>query len=349
MCLALVGFTTTIAPDHPRLVGALAAVVLFLTWYRVPSLSALPAPGHQNRVTAGGSRSWWYQMVAVLILAGALWGLTVTWACLVYGYHDPNTILLVVYQAAIAVLGSGSFAYNLRLARLYLALLFLPPFLAHGFFPDGRHWGPLCTFGSYAIYLSVRAGKLHAAYLRQREETRDLRAVAGTDPPTGLPNRLQMLRNLAHEVETARRPGPASEQRLAVLFIDLDGFKAINDRYSHRTGDLFLCEIARRFSFCAGSPESVSRLRGDEFTVLPADPALSEQQVLEIAQDVLQAARHAAVIAGQTLSVTASIGISFFPEDADTESDLLRAADHAMYEAKRAGANHLLRRSTENG
>lgn len=332
VCLLLVCLTTTFVPEHPAVIAVFVLLFGAQTLLRLALLRRLPSQGSLKKGV------WRRQISTLLVVSGGLWGALASWSCYVYGYHHSNTILLLLYHAAVAVVGAPTFLHDLRLARLYLLLMLVPPMIVHGLFPDAERWGPLCAFSFYGLFLTARAVRLHDEYLRNQRENSDLRAVAGSDPLTGLPNRLRMRRELTLAMEAAR----AEKRRLAVLFIDLDGFKAINDRYSHRSGDLFLCEIANRLTICAGSPDRVARLGGDEFTLVVAPKANADlREIIDIAKDVLDAAKRPVLIEGQPCSVTASVGISFFPDDADTVEDLLRAADHAMYEAKRTGSDQI--------
>ena len=322
ICLVLVFATTTDLRDHPAAMAAFAFVFAVQTALRFHLLRQVRH-----------SLSWRRGIVSLLILSGGMWGLLAAWSCYAYGFHHPNTILLMLYHSAVAVLGTPTLVHKLRLTKVYLAVLLAPPMLVHGFFPDAQRWGLLCAYAMYAVYLSFSARKMSADYHQRLAEHIDLSAIASSDPLTGLPNRLAMRKRLALAIESARR----TRSRVAFLFIDLDGFKAINDGYSHRVGDLFLCEVARRLALCGGVSSCVARLGGDEFTIMTGDEATA----LDTARDVLAAIRQSAVIEGQKCSVTASVGIGFFPDDAETDEELVRAADHAMYEAKRTGANQI--------
>jgi len=327
LCLGLVFLTTTLLTDRPLEMGLVAAGMLIQTGIRVALLrNVLPTAAWRNKI------------VALLLASGAAWGLLVAWSCKVYGYHGPNTMLLLLYQAAIAVVGTPTLVHDPRLTRLYLVFLFGPPMICHGLFPDTDRWGPLCAFVFYGIFLGVRGARETAEYHRRLAEHQGLTEVASSDSLTGLSNRFRMQHSLAEAIAAARKNG----SRIAFLFIDLDGFKEINDTLSHKAGDLYLREIARRLASCAGARSEVSRLGGDEFTImLPPQPDDSRRDALNIANLVLSAVREAVLIDGRSCSTTASIGVSFFPDDADTDDELVRTADHAMYEAKRTGANQV--------
>lgn len=146
------------------------------------------------------------------------------------------------------------------------------------------------------------------------------------DQLTGLPNRLR-FESLLEELING------SESKAAVLFIDLDGFKSINDTLSHHTGDQLLQQVANRFSTTLGETGLLARLGGDEFAaILPqcgadADANTKAQQLLDSLDETF-------VINNAQVSVGASIGVSFYPDDASTATDLLKNADIAMYHAK---------------
>jgi diguanylate cyclase (GGDEF)-like protein len=143
-----------------------------------------------------------------------------------------------------------------------------------------------------------------------------------------------MEETLETSILTARRDGG----QLALLYVDLNGFKQINDRFSHRVGDLFLCEIAKRMSAAIQSEGIAARVGGDEFTILITECA-SVKAAGEIADRVLRLARQPLSIEGHSFCFSASIGVSLFPNDAHVPDQLVRAADLAMYAAKSSGKN----------
>jgi diguanylate cyclase (GGDEF)-like protein len=160
--------------------------------------------------------------------------------------------------------------------------------------------------------------------------TEEMVHVARHDPLTDLPNRGILLDRLRHAVERARRDG----SRVALLFIDLDGFKPVNDRFGHAAGDAVLVELAGRLRASVRETDTVARLGGDEFAVLFED---AEVAVVEQVWDrTLAAVQEGVSIAGHLLPVSASAGIAY-GGPADDAEDLLRKADLAMYEAKARG------------
>lgn len=158
--------------------------------------------------------------------------------------------------------------------------------------------------------------------------------IANHDALTGLPNRVLLYERIHNTIEFAS----VNNQTAALLFLDLDGFKQINDTLGHAIGDLLLQAVSRRLSGCLRASDTVARLGGDEFVVLlPAIPDINA--VTQIAVKILSRLSQPFAISGQTLFVTISIGIALFPDHANNLENLLETADKAMYEAKRAGKN----------
>ena len=153
---------------------------------------------------------------------------------------------------------------------------------------------------------------------------------------TGLPNRRLFLDRLDQEVKHAQRSGLP----LAVLFMDLDGFKAVNDSFGHEAGDYLLSEVAKRITDCVRADDTVARLGGDEFTVILT--ATKQHKDIELlAQTIIDALALPFQIAQQPVQISVSIGIAIYPEEASTPLALLEAADKAMYKAKKSGSNRM--------
>lgn len=154
------------------------------------------------------------------------------------------------------------------------------------------------------------------------------------DSLTDLPNRMLFRDRLEHDVRAAGRTGLT----LALLFIDLDGFKEVNDRYGHGAGDLVLQESARRIAACVRASDTVARLGGDEFTVIITD-VRRVPHVEVLAQQILDGLARPISLQDKNARVSGSIGITLCPQDATLPDDLLRNADQAMFVAKKAGRN----------
>ncbi len=329
LCLVLVCLTTTVFPDHPVLMTAMAIAFFGQTALRIALFRSIAASHSED------GAKWRRTMLIILMGSGLLWGLLAAWACLVYGFQHSNTYLLLLYHTAISVIGAEMFIHDRKLGQWYLVALFLPPMSTLLFSSDPHVWGPVCAFSFYVAFLSARLKRLCENYASRIKETENLEASAKRDFLTGLLNRAAMKSQLDRELKLAAEKG----RRIALLFIDLDGFKAINDTWSHRTGDLFLCEIAARLSRLAGPLQRVARLGGDEFTILVTDTKLtiSRPALMGFAERMLAAVCEPLEIEGRKCVVGASVGVGLFPDDASTSEHLVRAADRAMYEAKRTG------------
>jgi diguanylate cyclase (GGDEF)-like protein len=174
-------------------------------------------------------------------------------------------------------------------------------------------------------------------YLSELKESRSiLEHIARHDPLTGLPNRTLFNDRLQHAVIQAKR----DKTRLALLFIDLDKFKHINDTLGHHTGDLLLKEAAKRMEGCVRESDTVGRLGGDEFVVLL--PFIEGQQdALIVAEKIRLAINQPFNLEGQFLESSASIGVAIYPEHGSDEKQLSVNADTAMYFAKGSGRNRV--------
>jgi diguanylate cyclase (GGDEF)-like protein/PAS domain S-box-containing protein len=166
---------------------------------------------------------------------------------------------------------------------------------------------------------------------RRRLQER-LERLAHYDPLTALPNRALFFDRLESAVARARR----EERRFALLFIDLDGFKAVNDRFGHDAGDYLLFELARRLREAIRDSDTAGRMGGDEFTVLLEN--ISRPEDAMVLADKIRASLLEPILipAGAKVAVGASIGIAVFPDDGDNGEAVLKAADSAMYAIKLA-------------
>jgi diguanylate cyclase (GGDEF)-like protein/PAS domain S-box-containing protein len=161
-----------------------------------------------------------------------------------------------------------------------------------------------------------------------------LEFLAHHDPLTGLPNRLLLRARLEHGMEKAAREG----RQLAVLFLDLDRFKHVNDSLGHSAGDELLREVARRLRDVVRREDTVARLGGDEFTVL-LEHLRDGEDAARLARKLLDSLIQPYLMGERTLYLGASIGISLYPRDGGDVESLLRNADAAMYRAKESGRN----------
>jgi len=172
--------------------------------------------------------------------------------------------------------------------------------------------------------------------ITDRKEKEDrIRYLALYDQLTGLANRASFNESVSEALSRARR----IKSGIALMFIDLDKFKPINDTYGHEAGDIVLTTVAQRLEEAIRNTDTAARLGGDEFVVILEN--ISERENIEVvARKVLESMARPIDIGEETCSVSASIGISHYPENGETLSDLLNAADQAMYKVKATGRNN---------
>ena len=181
--------------------------------------------------------------------------------------------------------------------------------------------------------------ELRAMQSRLASHEQAIHQLAYFDPLTRLPNR----RLLRDRIQGALEASGQDEQHRALLLLDLDNFKTINDTLGHEVGDLYLVEIARRMRQAVWEPHSVARIGGDEFVVLmdhlPADETKALAQAEALAQQLLATTARPCALPGQTYHGSASIGVCLFRRSNTSIHELLKRADTAMYQAKNAGRN----------
>lgn len=205
--------------------------------------------------------------------------------------------------------------------------------------------------GSVALVLILGilgrlSSKLESVRERERRariaHARRVEHLAYHDSLTGLPNRSLLSRLLERSISRARR----YDRMVAVLFLDLDGFKRINDTLGHEAGDQLLTDVAERLESTLRESDTVARVGGDEFVVLL--PEVDEApHARTVGRKLLQILREPFEILGQEFTVTTSVGVSLYPDHGEDEEDLLKNADVAMYRAKEAGKNSLRFYSSE--
>ncbi|MEM7304368.1 MAG: EAL domain-containing protein [Pseudomonadota bacterium] len=184
---------------------------------------------------------------------------------------------------------------------------------------------------------------VHFAVLRQRisrllhtaRVEKHVRHLAFTDALTGLPNRTTLSTHLEGLLSRMRD----ENEMLAMLFLDLDRFKLVNDTLGHSVGDLLLKAVADRLQRCIRGGDMVARLGGDEFTVI-IDRAKSKESIARIAQTICDSLNQPFSFSGQEIFVSTSIGISLYPQDGEDIGELMKHADTAMFRAKETGVNY---------
>lgn len=203
-----------------------------------------------------------------------------------------------------------------------------------GLRPDGSH-----VWVNNHLSLSCdRAGKPQhiikiAIDITERKENElHIQHLATHDALTDLPNRILLTERMAHSIGTARRHG----HKVAVLFLDLNRFKMVNDSLGHDQGDNLLKTVAERLSHCVRAGDTIARLGGDEFVVILEELEFLSD-VIGITEKILQKVAEPISLAGHEVSISTSIGISVYPKDGSDPMTLLKSADTAMYQAKGLG------------
>lgn len=171
----------------------------------------------------------------------------------------------------------------------------------------------------------------------QKEREERLHHMAFHDALTGLPNRLIYNDRLGQALRQAKRHG----DKVAVLFFDLDRFKAVNDTYGHKIGDLLLQGVTERIRCCLREEDTIARIGGDEFCALVRG-SREVEQIGEIGQRIIEQLGQPFEIEGHYCQIGCSIGVSRYPDDAHEQAQLIKFADEAMYRAKAGGRNRLV-------
>ncbi|MQY50520.1 EAL domain-containing protein [Rhodocyclus tenuis] len=210
----------------------------------------------------------------------------------------------------------------------------------------GEFWSRRRDGGAYALMLTVSAVRDAHGTIRQhvalfsditpiKEHERQLEYIAHYDALTRLPNRMLLADRLQQAMAQSQRRG----QSIALVYLDLDGFKEINDRHGHQAGDRVLVTVASRMKQALREGDTLARLGGDEFVAVLLDLADVPASV-HMLNRLLTAAAQPMQFGQLNLQVSASLGVSFYPQGAEVDADqLLRQADQAMYQAKLAGRN----------
>jgi diguanylate cyclase (GGDEF)-like protein len=210
---------------------------------------------------------------------------------------------------------------------------------------DGELWNKRKSGEEYAEWLSIKvvlnedgSKRMYLAIFSDITERKQADELiwkqANFDLLTKLPNRRLYSDRLEHEMKIAHRNGSP----LALLFIDLDFFKQVNDTLGHDIGDLLLVRAGERISKSVRESDTVARMGGDEFTaILPHIDSI--ENAYKIAELMVKKLAQPFDLNGHIVTISASIGLAIFPNDAENSKELLQKADKAMYEAKRHGRN----------
>ena len=188
--------------------------------------------------------------------------------------------------------------------------------------------------GAGNIIGGFQASFLWDLLTRLKRTNEQITHLAHHDNLTELPNRILFYDRLNQEIKKARR----HKESVAVLFLDLDGFKTINDTLGHDSGDTLLREAAGRIVTCVRDSDTVARIGGDEFTVILSSIPTRES-IVNVAKKIVEAIADPFMLNGKNCRITVSIGIALYPDNGETAEQLLKIADAAMYLAKNSGKN----------
>ena len=195
-----------------------------------------------------------------------------------------------------------------------------------------KRWFLVSAYSPQQDFLAI----VFADIDKQKRNEEQAKYEAHHDMLTGLSNRRRLEGKLSSTLEKAL----TKKETVAVIFLDLDGFKAINDQWGHETGDTSLQEVAKRLQNCIRENDIVARFGGDEFVLLV--PSLrSTDEAVAIAHRILDTCRTPLVVLGEQMPLSVSIGISFFPQDGQDAATLIRNADNAMYLSKKMGRDRI--------
>jgi diguanylate cyclase (GGDEF)-like protein len=238
----------------------------------------------------------------------------------------------------IAVLGLITLMLSLWLARRMIRPL-TQIGLAIAHFSKNLSLQPLPTergdeLGKLARDIRAMQEKILAQIFELNTNQQELQRMAHNDPLTGLPNRRLFFDRLNHAISNAERSGKS----VGLLYVDIDHFKEINDSHGHAAGDEVLGNVAHLLGSVIRSGDTVARLGGDEFVIL-INEVESSATLRGIAQKLLVLLQNRLLIDGKSLQVSASLGISLYPQDGSDAETLLQNADRAMYRSKRSGRN----------
>jgi len=316
----------------PFLLVAFAFVAMTVVRFRI---RGLPDGSSDVAVRSLLNRIW-----ALLLANAALWGAGVAWLLMTAPSESARTVASIS-SYAFATAFAHNFPMRLRSAFLALGLLYLSTLVA--LIANGSRFELIAVSVLYLLYVSLALRRSHAEYLQRLDledelrEQRDLfEQQSRRDGLTGLANRRRFTAVLDDWAMKAR----GGDARLALLILDLDHFKAINDRHGHAAGDACLRAFAKQLQHAFPAPdELVARLGGEEFGVLLLDGA-PDEAVRRADAFRGQFAECALVVEDGELRCSVSIGVAAFDPHRDADGDALyHAADAALYRAKAAGRN----------
>ncbi len=267
-----------------------------------------------------------------------LLGMTLDFSTLSYFMYLMEDKAVVFFAIYLWVTIGNGLRYGTR--YLHTAMLmgivsFTIVFISSAYWKEQWGFSTGLLIGQIALplYFSILLKQLNNQHNELKKLYEQMARHATHDSLTNLPNRKHFYDRLTETMASAKQEG----RGFTVLYLDLDGFKVINDDLGHAIGDQLIERTARRLEKCVRKADMVARVGGDEFIVILQDIAHSD--VFRVAEKIIESLAESFMIAGKTLSITTSIGVATYPQDGDDVSTLIHSADSAMYEAKRNGKN----------
>jgi diguanylate cyclase (GGDEF)-like protein len=337
----LLGWAVVAVPSDVMREHALAGALVGLAFLVLAILRFLPKPPPEDapiaRLQAWLDSRWW-----VALATAALWGGVLSWAML-DPHMAPGRTAALLCTIAFATAFAHNYSLRLGRAALGIALIYVPaPLLMPH---TGESLSVVVTLGVYTVYLGLVMVRSYREYQGQldlydrvRNQRDEFETLSRVDPLTGLANRRYFSGALEHLLAESR----FRQQPLAMLVMDLDHFKVVNDELGHDAGDVCLARFADRMREVFTAPGvHLARLGGEEFGVLL--PGLDVRAAAEAAERMRASLeQHPLQLREGPIAITVSIGVaSLAPGGGGEGTDLYRAADRAMYQAKTDGRNRV--------
>lgn len=296
------------------LLAANAFVWPTFAWLRARRAPVPLATEHQNLVIDAGAGGFWIAMMAVNPL--------------------PSVVIASILLADR--LAAGGYVL-MRKAAVTLLVVFLITWLTQGMAADMAvsQRTMFATLPLVAIYLIALSALTDSIALRLRVKSRELERIAMMDPLLDIANRRLLEKRIDRELKRLRQ----SCRESALMFIDIDNFKDVNDRFGHKVGDAMLATVSQILHLATRPSDTPARLGGDEFVILLPDTTLDEAHV--VATRIMDAAAVMKDVAQEAVHCTLSIGIASATREMENVTDWLQAADNALYRAKRDGKNRI--------
>jgi diguanylate cyclase (GGDEF)-like protein len=280
---------------------------------------------------AGDLSAHWYRLAFGVLLATVLgYSVNALLVALYFHLESSRPVGRILKEMHVGVFGEFLISY---LGLALFSVLVASSFLENGILAVGVFIAPLAF--AWQMFHRTHSLQMATVELAQREREKEYQSLH--DALTGLPNRTLFQQRLREAIEAAEGTGSS----LAVMIMDLDHFKEINDTLGHHYGDLLLQEIGPRLSGVLRPDDLMARLGGDEFGVVLPE-LVNDQAAIRVAERLMEELEHPVVVEGVALDVSASIGIATFPLHSDDVETLLRRADVAMYAAKESGGGYEL-------